>query len=1350
MKRYGVILLLVSCTFFSFVSFTQEPKLMLPIGHSLGVATAVFSPDGKRMVTSSLDNTVKIWEISSGLLLANLTGHSDTVTCAYYSPDGKKIVTACEDGTAKIWDAYTTNLLADIKGHTDKVFIAEYSPDGKKIVTASADRTAKIWDAETGKMLADLKGHLLGVWPAHFSRDGKKIITASDDSTAKIWDAVTGNLLADLRGHTASVKDANFSPDGKEIVTGSDDSTAKIWDAETGKLLFNLTGHKDVVTFASFSPEGKTILTGSDDGFAKIWNAENGNILFSMLGKKKTQLDKFKFYYPDIITAAQYSPDGKKILTVYLDSSVKIWDAATRKLLRDIKRDFVYVNSASFSADGKKFALALASGNIEIREINSGSLTANLKGKANYLQSVELSKDGKRLLISNETGSAKIFDATNGTLVAILPVANKDGMGVFARYSPDEKKVLANGDIARVYDAVTGSLLYELKSEHQSRVFANFSPDGKIIHMNGGDSTIKLWDASNGKLLYTLKMQSPQASLQYSPDEKSVLICNQFAGIISIWDPQSWQMIAEIKAHQKFISFPQFSPDSKKIITTSDDSTAKIWNRETLELLFTLKDPGRRLQFARYSPDGKRLFLRFTNKNDNTVVTKVWDAETGKYITELDHGGSEPEEFNASIWFTKDGSKIFYGMADRSVRFWDVQTGKLISDFKKLKESVNSQIKGLTPDGKQFIVSSIEGKIGFYNIESGDLIQELNEHNFTISQVQFSPDGKKIITHSWDHTLKIWDAKSGKSLFTFIAVGNDGYLILDKNNHFDGTEAARKLLYFTCGTEIIELDQVKDQLWVPNLAERILNGETINAAKLSDLNICNLTPVVDTIEQSALQYRFQITPRLGGLGATIVYVNGIEIKRYTPQQLIKQKEGYQLAIDKKELQKFFVSGKENSIVVKSLTEKNSISSRSVSINEKGNEKSAALPNLYAVVVGVSDYKGEELDLKFAAKDAADIANAIDASAKKLLNTDGNEHVFIYKLHTGAGRDKFPEKNSIKQVFTEIAAKALPNDILLIFFAGHGVMEFLSAGQAGEKNQFYFLTADASNATISGALKNVGISTDELTEWIKPQTMKAQKRILIFDACNSGQAINEIISMGKNGQNFLASRGDEKSKQVKAIEKLNERSGMFILSASASDQKAYEMGKYNQGALTYSLLKAIKEEPDILEDRKYLNISRWFNAAEKSVNELARETGARQQPQIVSTTNFNIGVVDDEVRNRIVLPFEKPMFTRSDFRNIDLRIDNLKIRALVDIELDEISGNSSNASIMYSPEYDGANVYSISGDYTVTGNDISFSVIVTKGGTEIKTRFEIKGTLDQLSRLAASVTNTVLEWLKKEK
>ena len=186
----------------------------------------------------------------------------------------------------------------------------------------------------------------------------------------------------------------------------------------------------------------------------------------------------------------------------------------------------------------------------------------------------------------------------------------------------------------------------------------------------------------------------------------------------------------------------------------------------------------------------------------------------------------------------------------------------------------------------------------------------------------------------------------------------------------------------------------------------------------------------------------------------------------------------------------------------------------------------------------------------------------------------------------------------------------------------------------------------------------------------------------------------------------------------------------------------------RSALTYSLLKAIKEEPDILEDRKYLNISRWFNAAEKTVGELSRETGARQQPQIVSTTNFNIGVVDEEVRDKIVLPFEKPMFTRSEFRNTETTIDNLKLRSLVDKELIDLS-EQANASIMYSPEYEGQNVYQLSGSYTVSGNDIAVTIVITQGGTEIKTKFEVKGAADQLNNLSKSIIAKVKEWLIKK-
>ena len=96
-------------------------------------------------------------------------------------------MTTSSDNTAKIWDAQTRKIIADLPGHTKSINSTAFSPDGNKIVTASNDKTAKIWDAQTGKLIPNLEGHTRYVNSAAFSPDGNKIVTASNDNTAKIW-----------------------------------------------------------------------------------------------------------------------------------------------------------------------------------------------------------------------------------------------------------------------------------------------------------------------------------------------------------------------------------------------------------------------------------------------------------------------------------------------------------------------------------------------------------------------------------------------------------------------------------------------------------------------------------------------------------------------------------------------------------------------------------------------------------------------------------------------------------------------------------------------------------------------------------------------------------------------------------------------------------------------------------------------------------------------------------------------------------------------------------------------------------------------------------------------------------
>jgi S1-C subfamily serine protease len=120
------------------------------------------------------------------------------VQSAAFSPDGKRVLTASNDNTARLWAADTGQDIAVLKGHSNRVQRAAFSPDGKRVVTASEDSTARLWAAETGQEIAVLKGHSSPVVSASFSPEGKRVVTASEDSTAQIWPLQPSVLVADL------------------------------------------------------------------------------------------------------------------------------------------------------------------------------------------------------------------------------------------------------------------------------------------------------------------------------------------------------------------------------------------------------------------------------------------------------------------------------------------------------------------------------------------------------------------------------------------------------------------------------------------------------------------------------------------------------------------------------------------------------------------------------------------------------------------------------------------------------------------------------------------------------------------------------------------------------------------------------------------------------------------------------------------------------------------------------------------------------------------------------------------------------------------------------------------------
>lgn len=273
-------------------------------GHADHVFTVAFSPSGSTIVTASADRTAKLWAFSNGECLAKLEGHSDWVNSAQFSPDELWVVTSSMDCTAMIWDAGTGDCIRTLPQGVNPIFCASFSPCGQYIITSSADRTASIWDASTGEKTRTLAGHSDIVLAVAFSATGKEIVTGSADCTAKIWHgktvvvAAAARLSLDgiihsvppspcnlvLKEHKDHVTGVVFSPDGKQVATSSMDRTAIIWDATTGERLRTLTGHKGVVTSVAFSPDGHFIITGSRDCTVKVWDAKVGKCLGTLEG----------------------------------------------------------------------------------------------------------------------------------------------------------------------------------------------------------------------------------------------------------------------------------------------------------------------------------------------------------------------------------------------------------------------------------------------------------------------------------------------------------------------------------------------------------------------------------------------------------------------------------------------------------------------------------------------------------------------------------------------------------------------------------------------------------------------------------------------------------------------------------------------------------------------------------------------------------------------------------------------------------------------------------------------------------------------------------------------------------
>lgn len=358
-------------------------------GHSLPIASVIFSDNGRCVITSAGDgagsNGVKVWDLESTTesSIATLSGVGDSFVEPVPSfdfgnlplgidPQGVQFAIGDHDGNVHFWDIPSFVRAQTLSAHTDRVTDIAYSSDGRLFASSSGDGTVKIWTTADYELFSTIQGIRGGpILSVAFSPDGKRIAFGEQgdspaigtnicDNCAFVYDVESGQKIYTVGGRER-VSSIGFSPDGKWLVTGSFAHSFSIWDAETGQERHGLIESEGWAFEVVFSPDSRYMIAISQTRQPMVWD-----------------LDKMEEYYrlPQAeVVRAVFNPEGDRFLTI--GRRLRIHSTVDGRELITLENKFLTPNPdrntnaylpANFTSSGKQIYARTSDGRMIILE----------------------------------------------------------------------------------------------------------------------------------------------------------------------------------------------------------------------------------------------------------------------------------------------------------------------------------------------------------------------------------------------------------------------------------------------------------------------------------------------------------------------------------------------------------------------------------------------------------------------------------------------------------------------------------------------------------------------------------------------------------------------------------------------------------------------------------------------------------------------------------------------------------------------------------------------------------------------------------------------------------------------
>jgi WD40 repeat protein len=641
----------------------------------------------------------------------------------------------------------------NLVGHTEEINPIILAPDDKRAVTISLEGTLKVWDLDNGNALLTMCAvprytcdyEFLAIAP-----DVSRVLARSWSETGyefKILDLATGAELSSfvMPDYVDDMR-VNFMPDGTRFVTYSPSvEDAKIWGTEDGQELLTLHSQGDGIIAAGIASDGRCIILApwrgqGEGGELEVWDSESGGMLQILTG------------HTDLVFEIKVIRESQLALSAAFDGTVRVWDLTTGMELYTIDAQVSpFFGGIGLSPKGTRAILQAI--DLDLGEVE--------------FQVWDLSRGEKIAVLGTE--DVQVVVEGEGTVdVTIDPT--------WAIPISEEKAVGATSDYSFVvWDLDTGEVLRE--EEYAAPSTMAVTSDGKRAVVANGN-WLEIWDLESGEMFSTMDSAhtGPVTSMVGMPGNSSLFTGSE-DGTVREWDIETGTELDKLDFGYGIgpaINAIARSPDGGNLVVVAD-WLIRIWDLRSRKEIMTIERMDRDITSVEITPDGEYFIV-----GSRSGVVSVFNIGTGREVKSFT---ALP---NVSDFIVLPDGKSLVVASGASASFYDLGTGDLLSQVQGQIPNGSVEVTSggmISNDGTKMAYATFDyateaGTIHIVDLTTGNEVLTLEGHKGWVTSLALMPDGSKLLSGSWDNTVRLWDLETGEELFLRAEEWADAKLIV--------------------------------------------------------------------------------------------------------------------------------------------------------------------------------------------------------------------------------------------------------------------------------------------------------------------------------------------------------------------------------------------------------------------------------------------------------------------------------------------------------------------------------------------------------------------------------------------